>query len=71
MEKSPPIEHVENGTLSSDPRKDPVITEDVNDPKRNRDLNRRLDLRVLPLLCWVYLLNFLGTASSARSVLFR
>ena len=38
---------------------------DVHDVTQNRKLNRRLDLRVLPLCCWVYLLNFLdrGTAS--------
>jgi hypothetical protein len=32
---------------------------DINDVAQNRKLNRRLDLRVLPLCCWVYLLNFL------------
>ena len=60
MEKSSPPEHIENGSLDPDPQKNPEITEDVNDEKRNRNLNRRLDLRVLPLCCWVYLLNFLG-----------
>ena len=32
---------------------------DINDTAHNTRLNRRLDLRVLPLCCWVYLLNFL------------
>lgn len=32
---------------------------DINDTAQNKKLNRRLDLRVLPLCCWVYLLNFL------------
>lgn len=32
---------------------------DINDVAQNKKLNRRLDLRVLPLCCWVYLLNFL------------
>jgi MFS family permease len=32
---------------------------DINDVVQNKKLNRRLDLRVLPLCCWVYLLNFL------------
>jgi hypothetical protein len=32
---------------------------DIYDEKQNKKLNRRLDLRVLPLCCWVYLLNFL------------
>jgi hypothetical protein len=32
---------------------------DINDVVQNKKLNRRLDMRVLPLCCWVYLLNFL------------
>ena len=32
---------------------------DISDVKENKKLNRRLDFRVLPLCCWVYLLNFL------------
>lgn len=32
---------------------------DINDVAENKRLNRRLDIRVLPLCCWVYLLNFL------------
>lgn len=32
---------------------------DVLDEERNKKLNRRLDIRVLPLCAWVYLLNFL------------
>jgi len=32
---------------------------DINDVSENKRLNRRLDIRVLPLCCWVYLLNFL------------
>lgn len=32
---------------------------DINDEQENKRLNRRLDLRVLPLCCWIYLLNFL------------
>lgn len=32
---------------------------DINDASENKRLNRRLDIRVLPLCCWVYLLNFL------------
>lgn len=43
----------------------PIVT-DVDDEKRNKSLNRRLDKRVLPLLYWIYLLNFLdrGNAGS-------
>jgi Major Facilitator Superfamily len=37
------------------------------DPKRNHQLNRRLDLRVLPLCCWVYLLNFLDRGNIGNS----
>jgi hypothetical protein len=32
---------------------------DINDVVQNKRLNRRLDLRILPLCCWIYLLNFL------------
>lgn len=40
----------------------------VFDAKRSAKLNRRLDIRLLPLLCWVYLLNFLdrGNIGNAR-----
>ncbi|EFQ88833.1 hypothetical protein PTT_15113 [Pyrenophora teres f. teres 0-1] len=40
----------------------------INDDNYNKKLNRRLDLRVLPLCCWVYLLNFLdrGNIGNAR-----
>ena len=42
--------------------------DDVLDEKRNKSLNRRLDLRVIPLCCWLYLLNFLdrGNIGNAR-----
>lgn len=38
------------------------------DEKRNKSLNRRLDLRIIPLCCWLYLLNFLdrGNIGNAR-----
>jgi hypothetical protein len=43
---------------------------DVHDEKANQRLNRRLDKRILPLCCWVYLLNFLdrGTILSCPSL---
>lgn len=36
--------------------------------QRSKKLNRRLDIRILPLCCWVYLLNFLdrGNIGNAR-----
>lgn len=44
---------------------------DINDEQENKRLNRRLDLRVLPLCCWVYLLNFLdrGMPLTAKSIM--
>jgi MFS family permease len=41
---------------------------DINDVVQNKRLNRRLDLRILPLCCWIYLLNFLdrGNIGNAR-----
>lgn len=64
-EKASRPQHIEDGgpNLFEDP-----ITEDVQDEKRNKAMNRRLDYRVLPLCCWVYLLNFLdrGNIGSAK-----
>jgi hypothetical protein len=55
--------HLENIDLDKAQTQDENLQEyeevDINDEKENRRLNRRLDLRVLPLCCWVYLLNFL------------
>ena len=58
-EKVSPIEHLEHP--SSEERKDKGETSEVNvhDKKSNRRLNRQLDIRILPLCCCVYLLNFL------------
>ena len=35
--------------------------------RHNRKLNRRLDIRILPLCCWVYLLNFLDRGNIGNS----
>lgn len=40
---------------------------EVEYEKRNRHLNRRLDMRILPLCCWVYLLNFLDRGNIGNS----
>lgn len=40
---------------------------DINDVAENKRLNRRLDVRVLPLCCWVYLLNFLDRGMLTHS----
>lgn len=67
------VEHLENTPSSEKKIQDESpaeITEvdiDVNDPKHNRRLNRRLDIRVLPLCCWVYLLNFLDRGNIGNS----
>jgi MFS family permease len=63
------VEHLENQT-SSPAKLDGIVADpdqDVNDPVRNRKLNRRLDYRVLPLCCWVYLLNFLDRGNIGNS----
>lgn len=51
IEKSS-IQHVENDHVTADPRK---------------DSDRRLDAQVLPLCCWVYLLNFLDRSNIGNS----
>ncbi|ETS81469.1 hypothetical protein PFICI_06471 [Pestalotiopsis fici W106-1] len=45
-----------------------TITTDVYDEDMNRKLNRILDWRVLPVCCWLYLLNFLdrGNIGNAK-----
>ncbi|KAI1488535.1 MFS transporter [Biscogniauxia mediterranea] len=49
------------------PRKEGSIVHEF-DHARSRRLNRRLDARILPLCCWLYLLNFLdrGNIGNAR-----
>ncbi|KAK5086821.1 hypothetical protein LTS08_007234 [Lithohypha guttulata] len=70
MEKERPIEHLEATRTETDAPKqlDDSTVIDVDDEKRNKHLNRRLDIRILPLCCWVYLLNFLdrGNIGNAR-----
>lgn len=66
-EDSPPYEKVHQETMvaPTDPNKltygpdAESAIDDVDDQKRNEKLNRRLDMRILPLCCWIYLLNFL------------
>jgi MFS family permease len=45
-----------------------ALHEDVYDVSQNKRLNRILDIRILPLCCWLYLLNFLdrGNIGNAR-----
>jgi hypothetical protein len=49
--------------INASKRNDDILQEhgkiDIYDEECNKKLNRRLDVRVLPLCCWVYLLNFL------------
>jgi len=56
-------EHLEDVDIDTVKKHDETLQEhgeiDVYDEKYNKNLNRQLDLRVLPLCCWVYLLNFL------------
>lgn len=61
MDKHQPVEHLEatNTEIEGEKQLGGIVTTDINDVKRNKQLNRRLDLRVLPLCCWIYLLNFL------------
>jgi hypothetical protein len=63
MEKQENIQHLEDPSSEKkhieEPPSDENASIDVDDVKRNKLLNRRLDYRVLPLCCWVYLLNFL------------
>jgi len=43
------------------------IDNDQDLVRRNKKLNRRIDIRILPLCCWVYLLNFLDRGNIGNS----
>ena len=75
MDKSHSAEYVEDNRNGKHDVTDQTTTEskisaiDIHatvDEKRSKALNRRLDFRVLPLCCWVYLLNFLYVYPSMR-----
>ena len=72
MEKSEPVEHLEHPSSEENGYHDVTLDDeggviDANDEERNRKLNRRLDARILPLCCWVYLLNFLDRGNIGNS----
>ncbi|KIV86421.1 hypothetical protein PV11_02033 [Exophiala sideris] len=70
MDKSsPPTEHLETKNLEPPVDLSPPLSIDNDQDlvQRNRKLNRRIDLRVLPLCCWVYLLNFLDRGNIGNS----
>ncbi|KAH8199516.1 hypothetical protein TruAng_006329 [Truncatella angustata] len=62
------IEGDEESPVPTDTAPQDTITADVYDEKLNEKLNRRLDIRIIPLCCWLYLLNFLdrGNIGNAR-----
>ncbi|KAI1133972.1 MFS transporter [Hypoxylon sp. FL0543] len=64
MEKIEPQEHLE-GNLEEGTTN--TSLEEFDD-QRSKLLNRRLDIRIIPLCCWLYLLNFLdrGNIGNAR-----
>lgn len=70
MEKPTEPKHIEGGSqeLEISPVPTPVQREfDSELEKRNKKLNLRLDIRILPLCCWVYLLNFLDRGNIGNS----
>ncbi|KAH0834606.1 putative MFS transporter [Fonsecaea pedrosoi] len=73
MEKSLPAEHHEDTEPekvvieSPSSEEGTYIVDPIEYEKRNRRLNRRLDIRILPLCCWVYLLNFLDRGNIGNS----
>ncbi|KAK7183874.1 major facilitator superfamily transporter [Paraphaeosphaeria sporulosa] len=77
LEKQDAVEHLEHGKEARLPGTEGEIGKldseavdadfDVNDEKANKRLNRRLDIRIIPLCCWVYLLNFLDRGNIGNS----
>ncbi|KAH8892386.1 MFS general substrate transporter [Thozetella sp. PMI_491] len=69
-EKVDTTEHVEKGVVKRSQSGEEEGREmgDLLDEKKNSDLNRRLDARIIPLCCWLYLLNFLdrGNIGNAK-----
>ncbi|KAI5857458.1 MFS transporter [Durotheca rogersii] len=65
MEKIQPSEHLEGGLEVGKPSESAGAEFDY---ERSKRLNRRLDARIIPLCCWLYLLNFLdrGNIGNAR-----
>lgn len=55
MDKQQPVEHLEATRIETDGerRLGGIVTTNIDDVKRNKKLNRRLDMRVLPICCWV------------------
>ncbi|EMR71341.1 putative mfs transporter protein [Eutypa lata UCREL1] len=68
-EKPVPVEHLENDQVAEHVEPSSETSNNCEfDEKRNKRFNRRLDIRLLPLCCWLYLLNFLdrGNIGNAR-----
>lgn len=76
MEKAEGVDHLEQTShdkaVFADGEEGKADSIDVHDEKANRLLNRKLDLRIIPLCCWIYLLNFLdrGTSRPIHSLRF-
>lgn len=45
------------------PQKEITSAEYLNDEKRNRRLTRKLDVRLIPLVAWIFLLNYLDRSN--------
>ena len=80
MERPAQLEQLESGRLGDSPRRSSTLAQssgivvnydtinDLHDEKHNQRLNRVLDVRIVPLCCWLYLLNFLdrGNIGNAK-----
>ncbi|KAI1091739.1 MFS transporter [Rostrohypoxylon terebratum] len=64
MEKPESVVHLEEGGVVASPGE---LNTEVFDYERNKRLNRRLDLRILPLCSFLYLLNFLDRGNIANA----
>jgi sugar phosphate permease len=69
---TPPAIGIEVLTLTSHQAKDAAQAEHdswLNDKPRARKLRRKMDLRILPLCAWMYLLNYLDRGNIGNSKL--
>ncbi|KAH8812914.1 retrograde regulation protein 2 [Xylogone sp. PMI_703] len=70
MEKPEQEEYIENGRGEESPstNNEDASSPDLFDERAHKRLKRRVDIRILPLCCWLYLLNFLdrGNIGNAK-----
>ncbi|KAH7082842.1 major facilitator superfamily domain-containing protein [Paraphoma chrysanthemicola] len=74
-----PTKHDDKDIDSDVPGTPPMRTEDVEkigtsalvDAETERKLLRKLDMRIIPMICWIYLMNFMDRVNIGNARLYR